>query len=197
MLSMGTAIVNLAILSRVSWSITWIGLYGRYFVGGAHQRDPRCRHQWDQSTICGIIFLGLHALALSWSRPDAIGGYCITGVAAINISGETIARLVFQFKLWGMTDALRKRYQSKRALILDEVSMLKWGDLRAVDMFCRALTRRPNVPFGGMAIVGGGDFANCLQLAALIFSFDQEAQVPTMSTGLTSIAQLLVIASYR
>jgi len=75
--------------------------------------------------------------------------------------------------------------------------MLKWGDLRAVDMFCRALTRRPNVPFGGMAIVGGGDFANCLQLAALIFSFDQEAQVPTMSTGLTSIAQLLVIASYR
>ena len=104
------------------------------------------------------IFLGLHALALSWSRPDAIGGYCITGVAAINISGETIARLVFQFKLWGMTDALRKRYQSKRAMILDEVSMLKWGDLRAVDMFCRALNRRPNVPFGGMSIVGAGDF---------------------------------------
>jgi hypothetical protein len=104
------------------------------------------------------IFLGLHALALSWSRPDAIGGYCITGVAAINISGETIARLVFQFKLWGMTDALRKRYQSKRAMILDEVSMLKWGDLRAVDMFCRALTRRKNVPFGGMNIVAGGDF---------------------------------------
>ena len=35
--------MDLAIFSRASWSISWIGLHGRFFVGGAHQRDSRCR----------------------------------------------------------------------------------------------------------------------------------------------------------
>jgi hypothetical protein len=76
------------------------------------------------------VILGYLALAVSWSRPDAIGTFAITGVAAININGQTLARLLFSFQKWGMTDTLRRKYQSLRTIVFDEMSMAKWGDLQ-------------------------------------------------------------------
>ena len=56
-----------------------------------------------------------------------------------------------------MTEALRTRWLCLRLVVLDEMSMAKWGDLRRLDLFLRALTER-NVPFGGVVIVLAGDF---------------------------------------
>ena len=104
------------------------------------------------------VIHGLRALAFSWTRPSAVGTFAVTGVAAINIGGETLARLLFSFEKRGsMTEALRTRWLCLRLVVLDEMSMAKWGDLRRLDLFLRALTER-NVPFGGVVIVLAGDF---------------------------------------
>ena len=56
-----------------------------------------------------------------------------------------------------MTEALRTRWLCLRLVVVDDMSVAKWGDLRRLDLFLRALTER-NVPFGGVVIVLAGDF---------------------------------------
>jgi len=104
------------------------------------------------------IIKGVIATAISWSRPSAVGIFAITGVAAINICGETFARLTYAFKRYGMSDKIRSAWAQMRVAILDEFSMVKDLDLYELDRFCRALTGRANLPFGGMIIVLAGDF---------------------------------------
>ena len=66
--------------------------------------------------------------------------------------------MVHSFTIRGMTENLRQRFGGRRVVVLDEMSMAKWGDLRVLDKFFRALTNRPNVPFGGIIVVLAGDF---------------------------------------
>jgi hypothetical protein len=104
------------------------------------------------------VINGWIALSVSWSRPHAVGTFAITGVAAINISGQTFARLVYSFLKFGMSDSSRKKWRSKRMIILDEISMVKCTDLNVLDCFLRALTGRPNLAFGGVILILAGDF---------------------------------------
>ena len=104
------------------------------------------------------VINGWIALSVSWSRPHAVGTFAITGVAAINISGQTFARLVYSFSKFGMSESKRRKYRSKRMFILDEVSMVKCIDLSVLDSFLRALTGRSNLAFGGVILILAGDF---------------------------------------
>ena len=105
------------------------------------------------------IIQGLLALARSWSRPNAIGTFAITGVAAINVSGETFARLTCYFeKTNKITDLTKERRQSLRVAVLDEISMAGPHDIFLFDAFARKLTGRPALPFGGITVVLAGDF---------------------------------------
>jgi len=104
------------------------------------------------------VINGWLALSISWSRPHAVGTFAITGVAAINISGQTFARLTYAFLKFGMSDRLRKKWQSKRMFILDESSMFKCVDLCTLSNFLKALTGRKNLAFGGVIVILAGDF---------------------------------------
>ena len=104
------------------------------------------------------IINGWIALCVSWSRPNALRTIAMTGVAAVNISGETFARMTYSFeKIGKVVDSCQKKYAAVRILVLDEVSMVKGVDLKVLDKFCRALTGR-NLLFGGLIVVLGGDF---------------------------------------
>jgi hypothetical protein len=90
-----------------------------------------------------------------------------TGVAALNVGGETIHRF---FRMWpGQTPAEAAAsgrrlagtpeaatYQRLETMIVDEVSMVRADLLDAVDEFCRAVRRSPE-PFGGVRLVAFGD----------------------------------------
>lgn len=105
------------------------------------------------------VINGWIALSVSWSRPHAIGTFAITGVAAITVSGRTFASLVYSFlKYGGLTDSLRKKWQSKRVMIIDEMSLLQGLDLNKLSNFCKALTGRHNLVFGGIIVILAGDF---------------------------------------
>lgn len=85
-----------------------------------------------------------------------------TGVAAMNVGGETIHRF-FHFPPKPVTSSDVKDLQDKglvRAvdtLIIDEVSMVRADLLDAVDLFFRKNGRQSDVPFGGCQVVFVGD----------------------------------------
>ena len=104
------------------------------------------------------LIRGLIAFATSWSRAHAVGTFAITGVTAIGIDGATFAHLTFAFQKKGMQDSLRTKWQGLRLLVIDEVSMITNRNLYDLDQFCRALTNRSCLPFGGLLVVVAGDF---------------------------------------
>ena len=105
------------------------------------------------------VIQGCLTLATSWTRGFAIGTFAITGVAAINVKGETFARLTYHFeKTKRMTDSTRLKRQCLRILIIDEISMADLVDLTLLDNFCRSLTSRPCLPYGGITVLFAGDF---------------------------------------
>ncbi len=86
-----------------------------------------------------------------------------TGVAAINVEGETIHSF-FRFKP-GMTPDKVKRcrkadadlYKSLDAIVIDEASMVRADLLDCVDAFMRVNGPRPGEPFGGSQLILFGD----------------------------------------
>lgn len=90
-----------------------------------------------------------------------------TGIAATHIGGMT----VHSWSGIGISDKLssddlimiagrkkiRKRIESARVLVIDEVSMLSGAVLSMVDLVCRRV-RENSQPFGGMQVVLAGDF---------------------------------------
>ncbi len=85
-----------------------------------------------------------------------------TGVAALNIRGQTIHSFFgFPGKLLTLDDVRRssKRglYEKLDTLIIDEVSMVRADLLDVVDAFLRLNRDRPHQPFGGVQLVVFGD----------------------------------------
>lgn len=102
-----------------------------------------------------------------------------TGVAALNVQGETIHRF-FRFTP-GITarDARKKGkaaresglYRSLTTIIIDEISMVRADLLDCVDVFLRA-ARKTDRPFGGVRIIAIGDL---YQLPPVVTSSDKDA----------------------
>ncbi len=87
-----------------------------------------------------------------------------TGVAALNVDGETIHRF---FKIppavtpdIARREALERKnlglYRKINILVIDEISMVRADLLDSVDAFLRT-ARRNDMPFGGVRVVGIGD----------------------------------------
>ncbi len=102
-----------------------------------------------------------------------------TGVAALNIEGETIHRF-FRFSP-SITPRAAKRkgtaasddalYRELDALIIDEISMTRADLLDCVDAFLRA-ARRDKRPFGGVRLIAIGDL---YQLPPVVATYEREA----------------------
>lgn len=102
-----------------------------------------------------------------------------TGVAALNVGGETVHRF-FGFGIdvtpEKVRDSRRKPrwpgvYKKLRTLIIDEASMLRADLLDCVDMFLRKHGPTPGAPFGGVQMVFVGDL---YQLPPVVTSGERE-----------------------
>ena len=84
-----------------------------------------------------------------------------TGVAALNVKGQTIHSFFgFPPKLMDKTEIIprkfRKLYLSLDAIIIDEVSMVRADIIDNIDQFLK-INRRNNAPFGGVQMIFFGD----------------------------------------
>ena len=102
-----------------------------------------------------------------------------TGVAALNVRGQTLHRF-FGFRTDVTPDAVRKSrgkprnaqlYKELTTLIIDEASMLRADLLDCVDGFLRRHGPRPGTPFGGVQMVFVGDL---YQLPPVVTSNERE-----------------------
>lgn len=100
-----------------------------------------------------------------------------TGVAALNVAGETIHSF-FRFKPGTTPDKVRKArkkdaevYRELDAIVIDEASMVRADLLDCVDAFMRANGREPGSPFGGAQLILFGDL---YQLPPVVTSSERE-----------------------
>ncbi len=102
-----------------------------------------------------------------------------TGVAALNVEGETIHRF-FRFAPGITVKDARKKGGSVREpevylkadmLVIDEISMVRADLLDCMDQFLRGV-RKNKLPFGGLRIVAIGDL---YQLPPVVTSSEREA----------------------
>ncbi|MBF0484288.1 MAG: AAA family ATPase [Candidatus Omnitrophica bacterium] len=96
-----------------------------------------------------------------------------TGVAAVNIQGQTIHSFfcmrpdttpdsVYNIRLRKTQKAI---YKNLDAVVIDEVSMVRADLLDCVDNFLRAHGKHPDLPFGGVQMIFFGDL---LQLPPIV-----------------------------
>jgi len=89
-----------------------------------------------------------------------------TGMAAINVGGETIHsfcrfntdpgwKLIEEGKIHKLRDS--KRIKSINTLIIDEISMVRSDMLDCLDKFFRLNKEKPRIPFGGVQVIFFGD----------------------------------------
>jgi len=87
-----------------------------------------------------------------------------TGVAAVNIAGQTIHSF-FGFRPDVTVEKVRRQakkkaspiYKNLDAIIIDEISMVRADLLDCIDQFLRINGRNPGVPFGGIQMIFIGD----------------------------------------
>ncbi|PWJ40749.1 ATP-dependent DNA helicase [Sediminitomix flava] len=87
-----------------------------------------------------------------------------TGIAAINVKGETIHSFfrlkpgyeLDEAKHVTINDRIRARYTKIHTVIIDEISMVRADLLDAIDIFLQR-TRRSTKPFGGVRMIFFGD----------------------------------------
>ncbi|MBF0103498.1 MAG: AAA family ATPase [Desulfobacterales bacterium] len=105
-----------------------------------------------------------------------------TGIAALNVSGETIHSF-FKFPSRPIITATIKKvsnstiYKALDILIIDEISMVRADMLDGIDRFLRLNGKKPNLPFGGIQLILIGDL---FQLPPII-SNDAERQFLQMN----------------
>ena len=100
---------------------------------------------------------------LSWHTSKQVVITAPTGVAALNVGGQTIHSL-FRLPIGVIADhdieqndALRKLLHTIDTLVIDEVSMVNADLLDAIDRSLRQARQRKNEAFGGVQVVLFGD----------------------------------------
>jgi ATP-dependent exoDNAse (exonuclease V) alpha subunit len=100
---------------------------------------------------------------LAWHTSKQIAVCAPTGVAALNVEGQTIHSLFrLPIGLIGttdekQTDATRKILNAIETLVIDEISMVNADLMDAIDRSLRIARGRRSEPFGGVQIVMFGD----------------------------------------
>lgn len=100
-----------------------------------------------------------------------------TGVAALNVLGETIHSFfgfkpdITAHKIKRLSDKKSKIYKSLDTIIIDEISMVRADLLDCVDKFLRLNRKNADIPFGGIQMVFIGDL---YQLPPVIRSRERE-----------------------
>ena len=100
---------------------------------------------------------------LNWNTSKQIVICAPTGVAALNVGGQTIHSL-FRLPIGviadhdiDQNDAVRKILNAMDTLVIDEVSMVNADLMDAMDRSLRQARQRPHEPFGGVQVVLFGD----------------------------------------
>ncbi len=99
-----------------------------------------------------------------------------TGVAAVNVSGQTIHSF-FQFKPNVIPAAIKKKksaatiYKKLTTIVIDEVSMVRADLLDCIDKFLRLNGPDEKLPFGGVQMIFIGDL---YQLPPVVTSAERE-----------------------
>jgi ATP-dependent exoDNAse (exonuclease V) alpha subunit len=100
---------------------------------------------------------------LAWNTSKQIAVCAPTGVAALNVEGQTIHSL-FKLPLGiigsqeeDQSDATRKLLNAIDTLVIDEISMVNADLMDAIDRSLRKARGRRGEPFGGVQIVMFGD----------------------------------------
>lgn len=100
---------------------------------------------------------------LAWNTQKQIAVCAPTGVAALNVEGQTIHSL-FRFPIGLIADSeleqsepARKIMNAIDTLVIDEISMVNADLMDAIDRSLRQARRRRAEPFGGVQIVMFGD----------------------------------------
>ncbi len=100
---------------------------------------------------------------LSWHTSKQVVICAPTGVAALNVGGQTIHSL-FRLPIGVVADheieqsaVLRKLLNTIDTLVIDEVSMVNADLLDAIDRSLRQARQRPHEAFGGVQVVLFGD----------------------------------------
>lgn len=100
---------------------------------------------------------------LAWNTSKQLVIAAPTGVAALNVGGQTIHSL-FRLPIGVIADHeleqnadLRKLLGSIDTLVIDEVSMVNADLMDAMDRSLRQARQRPDDPFGGVQVVLFGD----------------------------------------
>nr|WP_246318673.1 AAA family ATPase [Leifsonia psychrotolerans] len=100
---------------------------------------------------------------LSWNTSKQIVIAAPTGVAALNVGGQTIHSLfrlpigVIADHVIDQSDQVRKLLNTIDTLVIDEVSMVNADLMDAIDRSLRQARQRPHDTFGGVQIVLFGD----------------------------------------
>jgi len=100
---------------------------------------------------------------LNWHTQKQIVICAPTGVAALNVGGQTIHSLfrlpigVIADRDIDQNDAVRKLLNAMDTLVIDEVSMVNADLMDAMDRSLRQARQRPHEPFGGAQVVLFGD----------------------------------------
>ncbi|HLU64242.1 MAG TPA: AAA family ATPase [Protaetiibacter sp.] len=100
---------------------------------------------------------------LAWNTSKQLVICAPTGVAALNVGGQTIHSL-FRLPIGVIADheieqsaELKKLLNAIETLVVDEVSMVNADLLDAMDRSLRQARQRPHEPFGGVQLVLFGD----------------------------------------
>ncbi len=100
---------------------------------------------------------------LAWNTQKQIAVCAPTGVAALNVEGQTIHSL-FRLPIGLIADSeleqsepARKIMNAIDTLVIDEISMVNADLMDAIDRSLRQARRRRSEPFGGVQIVMFGD----------------------------------------
>lgn len=87
-----------------------------------------------------------------------------TGLAATNVGGQTIHSFfglrpgpIQPDKARGLKPRTRSALEESRAIVIDEISMVRADLLDYIDQSLRKTFDRPEAPFGGMPVVAFGD----------------------------------------
>ena len=172
-----TILIILIILDYYQKKVVEIGIhYARDVVKAVKSRQTIPDVPWltvlggagsGKSSVINILKQWMH-LILQSSGDDPDCPYIIvaapTGTAAANVRGQTM-HTAFGFSFGNehfslsdkKRDEKRKLLQNLRAVIIDEVSMIKADQLYQLDLRLREVTQKPDKIFGNVAIFVFGD----------------------------------------